>query len=469
MSLWNITEIEQALQLKEQISLREIEINSISIDSRDVKQGSLFFGIKGENYDGSDYAVSALQNGAELCVVSHYTTQDPSLKEKMILVPNVYNAMVDLAKYARKRCSGKVIAITGSCGKTSTKEMLGLVLSDYKTFVNPGNKNNLIGVPFSLCQVPEDSQFVVLEMGMNHSGELKELSQMVNPHIALVINVYPAHLQFFSSLIDIAMAKAEIFEGVTNSGHAVFIGDSEYSFILTDVAKNHHLTITTFGEKKKFGLEENCDIKLLSITNLNNNIGSSVVKIQNHSKTMEYEMPFHSKHLIMNSLALHGVLHVLNLSSTISLSHLSKFTPLNGRGKIHNLKDGTTIIDDSYNANPGSMKAGIANLAHYRQTRLIAIIGDMRELGIEEINLHKDLLDDLIFYNIDKVFTVGEIMQHLFTILPKEMQGISTLTSDEMTKQILNYIQPKDSILIKGSFSMKMNMILEAILTKEVL
>ena len=312
---------------------------------------------------------------------------------------------------------------------------------------------------------------------MNRPGELRQLSHLAQPHIAVVTNVYPAHLQFFDSVADIARAKAEIFEGVLPSGHGVFPGDSEYSSILADVARSHNLSITTFGEKKEFNGGKDCDIRLGEVacesyddsktlsdgSYVRMDSKSYLVKIHTHGKVIEYKTSFNSKHMIINSLAIAGVIQALDLNMQSSLGHLQKFTPLAGRGMVHHLRDDITLIDDSYNANPGSMRAGIANLANHRNGRLIAIIGDMRELGDSAIDLHKSLLDEFIAKKVDKVFTVGDLMSELFAILPEELQGVETNDAITMAKSILNHLQPRDSILVKGSFSMDMNRIVSVI------
>lgn len=457
MSLWTLTEIEQALKIKQNLPY-DIAIQSITIDSRDIQQDSLFLGLKGVNYNGSDYAIQALEKGANLCIVDHYPTQESSLREKMILVPDVYQAMISLAQYARQRFSGKLIAVTGSAGKTSTKEMLGLALSDYKTFINPGNKNNLIGAPFSLCQLPADCQFAVFEMGMNQPGELRQLSVLAQPHIAIIINVYSAHLEFFDSVADIARAKSEIFEGVLPKGCGIYFGDSPYSSIFKDIARRYNLNTIAFGEIKELN-----DIQLIDIVSNDSALGTSV-RINIHGKVIDYNMPSNTKHIIMNSLAIIGTLQALGLNLQGALNHLQAFTPLIGRGRVYQLKNNITLIDDSYNANPGSMAAGIANLTNYRDGRLVAILGDMKELGKEAIKLHKDLVNDLIACDVDKVFVVGELMSELFTILPKKMQGLATPDSLSMAQDILGYLQPRDTILVKGSFSMNMKHIINKLL-----
>jgi UDP-N-acetylmuramoyl-tripeptide--D-alanyl-D-alanine ligase len=351
----------------------------------------------------------------------------------------------------------KVIAVTGSAGKTSTKEMIALSLKNFGTVgATKGNLNNHIGLPLTICNAGNELDFCVLEMGMNHSGEISHLSKIAKPHIAIITNIGAAHLEFFDSIEDIALAKAEIYKGTTNDGWAIINEDNLYKDILKQQALLHKLNILTFGK------DSNSDIKLVSYETINH---KTKVKVSAFGEELSYFFnTIIGKHLIINSLASIAVAKILDLDIKSAINNLIVFKPIEGRGNASMLKNGMILIDESYNANPESVKASIISMINHKakNNRLILVLGDMRELGKESKKIHAELAAHI--ENIDLVYTVGEMMLEMHRELPQNIIGAHVDTAEEMAKIIINDLKDNDVILVKGSFSMNMITIVNSIL-----
>ncbi|CAL7962507.1 UDP-N-acetylmuramoyl-tripeptide--D-alanyl-D-alanine ligase [Alphaproteobacteria bacterium] len=468
-ALWDSWSISKALGIPLEA---DVVATDVVIDSRSVAHGALFIGLKGNVHNGSVFAVDAIRAGAVLCIVDHipydpYGYHDVNTS-KFIVVEDTHKALIQLARFARQRFHGKVIGITGSAGKTSAKEMLRFALSGVsgKVFANAGNRNNIYGLPLSLCQLPKDYEFAVLEMAMSHAGEIEELSELAKPHISLITNVYQAHLGSFKDVEAIAHAKAEIYEHATQGGYAIINVDGPYASFLQQKAKARNLHIVTFSQIAK------SDVKLVECSfNMNEILrseGSTVVKACYFSKMIEYVVGSIGENFVLNSLAVLATVVALGLNADKVMSHLSPFAALPGRGKISHLRRNIILIDDSYNANPASVKASINRLVHYKQKkgRLIAVLGDMKELGENAVRLHLELLHHIQNNKIDKFFAVGEHMNHLFSAMPDTIKGVATYTAKEAVPKVLEHIQAYDTVLVKGSFSMHMQHIVEEIISK---
>lgn len=455
--LWTAAEIAAITNGK---AAENFDIFGISIDTRTLKKGDLFVALKGEKTDGHDYAAAAIEKGAAGVLVS-YIPADVS-PEQVIVVDDVLKALEAMALHARRRGKAKIIGVTGSSGKTSTKEMLKTALSAAgKTHTTIGNLNNNIGMPLTLARLPADADFAVIEMGMNHTGEMTELTRLAQPDIVVITMIGSAHREFFKTLEDTAHAKAEIFTGMSKDG-IVFLNadDSQFSLLKKEAQKNGLTDI------RSFGVTAGDDISLLNVSQTTE---GSEVTAKAGEQTYTYTLRLPGRHQIQNSLGVIGILKALNVNMPDVLQALGQLFPLKGRGQrfqVACLEGMFTLIDEAYNANPESMQAAIRVLGSLTPTdggRRIAIIGDMLELGDETENIHKNLADDLIENGVERVYAVGPNSSAMFDILPKQMQGIKAMTSDELAKNIRAEIKAGDIVLVKGSFGSKMAKIIETL------
>lgn len=453
MALWNKRSLSEALAMP--IGY-DFEASGLSIDSRSIKPGDLFIGIKGEHMDGSVFAQQALEKGAIACLVNSGTVSGA----RIIAHADTTDALLRMAKYRRATLPSEsvVIGITGSVGKTSTKCMMDLVLSQFATtYSTHGNLNNHYGLPLSLASAPLAAQHYVIEMGMNHAGEIEYLSKITRPHIAVITNSAAVHLEFFHSVADIAYAKAEIYKGMEHNALAIINYDDANSPIFIAKAKEQELKIITFGESN------GADYQLLDYDSSG---ATTIVTYKSPHQTLNYSVAGKlGKHLALNSMAVFAVVGALGYDLQHAAQALHGFQALRGRGAVLELKQGITLLDDSYNASPASVQAALAVLSSHRRVngRVIAILGDMKELGESAKELHEKLADSVAANNIDLVCTVGEMMNALYNVLPEQLRLFHTNNSSEMAAKILPALLPGDVILVKGSFSMAMNKIVEAI------
>ncbi len=424
-------------------------VGKIVKDSRYIKNGDVFIAIKGDKFDGHDFVESAINNGAKYAIVNHFI---PNVDEnKLIVVPDTLQALNLIAKYVRDNSTAIFIAITGSCGKTSTKEMLKHTLSVFgKTYVTAGNLNNLIGLPFTLANMPMDTKFAVLEMGMNHTGEIDIMTKIVRPNIAVVMNVGVAHHEFFPTINDIAMAKAEIFHGFDKNSIAIINNHNCF-----DTLKNKALLYTN----NIFSFGESGDFFLKNYDNSSRNIVASI-----SDNIYSFSLNLYGKHQAINSLAVLGVVNLLELDINKAIKALSDMSPVDGRGVVYHLKfdcGKIYLIDDAYNANPNSMKAAIEVLGSSVinddvNARKIAVIGDMKELGDNSRILHEEILDDILKNRIDTVFCCGQNMKYLYQKLPKNINTIWCEDSLTLWNSIKNKFNHNDVVLVKGSLGSNM-------------
>lgn len=423
----------------------------IEIDSRKVQAGDLFIAIKGEHFDGHDYVADAFSRGAIAALVSHRL----EIAGNQLLVADTLKALEDLGKYNRARSNAKVIGITGSVGKTSTKEMLKLALSVHgKTYATTGNYNNHIGTPLNLANLPLDTEFAVFEMGMNHSGEIEHLTHMVRPHIALITGVEAVHLEFFTSVDEIARAKSEIFEDLTDDGIAIINADQPYFSAITP----HKIT---FGENKK------ADCRLIAYTPT---ISGCNISANICGTKLDYHLSATGKHWATISLSVLAVISALGLDIKKSAQALADFSEVEGRGRVEILNN-FLLINDSYNASPASMAAAFIKTNEVWKTQgekgqKIAILGNMLELGKNSPELHTKLAEKLLEQGFDKVYTAGSLMQNLYDALPPDLRAGHAPSATELFP-ILR-LQDGDVVLIKGSHGSKMYELAE-ILKKEKL
>ncbi len=456
-TLWNAVDAVDATGGK---GVSDWNATGVSIDSRTLRSGDLFVALSGPNFDGHDYVVDALRRGASASLISHR----PKGMNKGAPVLEVKDTFVGLNRLgiaARARAKGKIIAITGSVGKTGVKEAIAKLLSrQADVSYSLGGLNNQIGVPLSLARLPEQAEFGVFELGMNHAGELTELSRMVRPLVAVVTTVELAHLKFFSSLAEIARAKAEIFRGLEDGGIAILNRDNLGYEILKNTAISVGAKIVTFGSHQE------ADFKVNSFE-----LGSenSVVNASFENFELNYRLEIPGYHWVLNSLAVLAAIHCSGANVFDAAQSFRNVTPIKGRGSRQRVKAvGFTfeLIDDSYNASPASVKAALEVLTRIELNTLgrrLAVLGDMLELGSNSQNLHMELVNKILDNKIDLVFAVGPRMRDLFDTLPTHQQGHWSETSEELLTFLIPQLQSNDVVLVKGSLGVGMSLIVDGL------
>ncbi|MBO6716843.1 MAG: UDP-N-acetylmuramoylalanyl-D-glutamyl-2,6-diaminopimelate--D-alanyl-D-alanine ligase [Rhizobiaceae bacterium] len=439
-------------------------VTGISIDSRSLKPGEAFFAIKGDRVDGHDFASSAMGAGAGLLVVAE--AKLPALGRlamPMIVVPDVLEAMVAVGIAARARSKAKIIAVTGSAGKTTTKELLRVALAPSgKVHASDRSFNNHWGVPLSLARMPADTDYAIFEIGMNHAGEIRPLVRMVRPHVAIVTLIAAAHLGHFKNLDEIADAKAEIFEGVEKDGNALINRDDERWKLLEKKASAVGIEyVWGFGEHSR------AQFKLVDFAP---GEGGSTFTARIAGKDHAVTLAAPGRHMARNALAALGAASLTGADVDKAAAMLASFAPDAGRGRKHRLRHprGTfTLIDESYNANPASMRAAFELLAATpvgKNGRRIAVLGDMLELGDHSAKLHAGLAEPLAAAGVDKVLLGGPEMAVLDGKL-RETMAVEYLPSvDELEPAVLSAVRPGDVLMIKSSNGIGFARIVQALL-----
>ncbi len=460
-SLWTIDEVIEATggRLEGGVS---VPLNGVAIDSRAINQGDIFVAIKGDRTDGHEYAASALAAGAGVAIVSR---PDSAMAEAgpLLVVDDALVALEAMGRAARARSSAKVIAVTGSVGKTTTKDALKVALSACgQTHASVSSFNNQWGVPLTLARLPRTAEFGVFEIGMNHAGEIETLVDMVRPHIAIVTAIAESHLGHFASLSDIARAKAEIFSGVVAEGVAIINCDTEFFQLLRDAAQAQGIT-----DIRGFGESDGADIRLMRA---NLHADCSCVTADVRGQEVTYKLGAAGKHVVVNSLAVLAACEAAGADLAMCALALANIAPPSGRGVRHNLAtEGIrlTLIDESYNANPASMRAALEMLGASEPTgrgRRIAVLGDMLELGDHSDRLHGELIEPLESADVDAVFACGHAMNALWNKLPASKRGVYASTSQELIAPLLESVQDNDVIMIKGSLGSRMAPVVEAVI-----
>lgn len=442
--IWTAKQISQALNV---IFKSQDNFGKVHFNSQNITEGDIFIALEGGARDGHDFIYDAFNKKAGLIIVSQNIVKLP--KNKIIRVKNTFIALNDLARYKRHHSKACFIGITGSSGKTTTKEILGLILKHFgKTFVSRGNFNNHIGVPINLASISDLDKFVVIEMGMSSAGEISFLTKQVMPHIGLITSVSEGHLEFFDSIQKIADAKSELFEGLDSiSGVAILNRDiSTYMRCIKNINVLGIKNILTFGES----YFSNTRLISYSFTN------SGMVKLSYSifNKKLEIFMPSIPKHIAINFAAVFAVTHVLNINITQVVKILMTFKLSIGRGLIVKVKKNNkeyNVITDYYNANPESMKAGLKNLQRFKSTRKVAILGDMKELGKDTLKIHYSLVPYIVRSGVTNLFLVGNIISQISNYLPKNILVSYYKKTEDLIHVINRNIEGGEVILIKGS------------------
>ncbi len=436
-------------------------LTGVSIDTRTLQPGDLFVALAGDARDGHDFVRDALAKGAGGALVSTARAQELKDAGRLFAVPgDVLSGMRDLAKAARTRARGPVIAVTGSVGKTGTKEALRHVLSrQAPTHASVASYNNHWGVPLTLCRAPRDAFYGVYEIGMNHAGEIVPLTELVRPDIAVITTIAPVHLEFFRSLADIADAKAEIFEGIIPGGTAILPYDSP----LFERLKLHALG-SRAGRILSFGEGAGADIRAeaIAVTSEYSDVTVSVL-----GRKLAYRIGSPGRHTALNSLAVLATVFAAGGDVDAAAMSLIDLTPPAGRGErlvLGSEKVPLLLIDESYNANPASMRAALANLAMVKpKGRRIAVLGAMGELGPTGPQLHAELTDAIRAAHVDLVFAVGPLMKNLVEALPPAMIAAYSESSQGLLDAVEATVREGDAVMVKGSLSTRMGLVVTAL------
>lgn len=418
----------------------DIVINKISTDSRQVDEHSLFIALRGEHFDAHDFVADVAAKGCPLAVVDHLLQNVPA--EKQLVVKDTLEAYGKIGAYNRSQFKGTVIGLTGSAGKTTTKEEIAFLLSHFaKTYATTGNHNNQIGVPQSLCELDMDARYAVIEMGMSSKGEISHSVSLVKPDIAVVTNVYPMHIEFFPNFESIAHAKAEIFEGLpAQGGIAIINEDTNFADILKAEAIKHNAKIITFGK--------------------------------NTHPTDNFTTQEQGEQYLYNAWCALTVVQALGLDVNKAASYIKDFGALDGRGKHHTLAihgGKYTLIDDSYSGQPEAMKLGIEALDKSQtKGRKIVVLGKMAELGDTSKARHIEIGKLLANSSIDVVVGVCPEMKDMLAQLPANKQQYYFENKDQVADFLLNkLLQNNDTVLIKGArYSSKLYQVTEELLKK---
>ena len=430
----------------------DFAVTGIAFDSREIGDGDLFVAMPGTAHDGHDFLATAFERGAAGAIVSR------PIAEPHVLVADTAAALDALARASRRRAAAKIVGVTGSVGKTGTKEALAAALArtpGLRVHRSVKSYNNHTGVPLSLARLPADSDYAVFEMGMNHAGEIAALTRQVRPHVALVTTIAPAHIEFFPTGLDgIADAKGEIFQGLEPGGTAIIPFDSPQRDRLIAAARVHAATILTFG------MGEGADVRARDVID---NGDSSTVTATLPGVELCLTVGQAGAHWVSNALAVLAAVHALGADIGVAALALGDMEQLAGRGARLRIVAGAgeaLLIDESYNANPASMRATLAVLGN-QAGRKIAVLGEMRELGQQSAELHAGIADDVTAAGVEMVVLVGEAMTPLAQALEGRVALRHVADAATATTLLATLIAPGDAILVKGSNGVGLSSLVE--------
>jgi UDP-N-acetylmuramoyl-tripeptide--D-alanyl-D-alanine ligase len=434
------------------------EAHGVSIDSRTVKPGDLFVALEGPNRDGHGFVAMALEKGAAAALVARGVEgADPA---RLLVVKDTQAGLEALGAAARARTGARVCAVTGSVGKTSTKEALRHVLSAQgATHASEASYNNLWGVPLTLARMPAATRFGVFEIGMNHADEIRPLVAQVKPHAAIVTTVEAVHLENFPNIEGIADAKAEIFEGLREGGLAIINADNAFAARLAASAKAQGARIRSYGEHGE-------EAKLLSVALAP---GHSDVEARVLGRTLTFRYGAPGRHLVQNALGVLLMVDALGGDVEAAAASFASIEAVKGRGQRVTvaIPGGTfELIDESYNANPASMAAALALLGQSQpgpSGRRIAVLGDMLELGPESASMHAGLNAPVASAKADLAFASGPMMAHLWAALPVGIRGAYGPSSQDIAAAVAEAMRPGDVVMVKGSLGSRMAIVVDAL------
>lgn len=446
--LWTATALEDATLGKASSAFC---VGGVSLHSRQLNPGDLYVAIKGDRLDGHEFVADALVHGAGAALVSRKPA-GLAADAPLLVVENTQRALEDLGVVGRKRFGGKVLGITGSVGKTTAKELLRLAFGAIgSVHASGGSLNNHWGVPLTLAQMPSDAGYGIIEVGMNHYGEIRTLNSFVRPHLALITTIAPAHIEFFGSCNAIADAKSEIFESLMPGAPALLPADSEQFGRLAARARQAGVSnVLTFGGKG--------DARLITYTE---NDGIAAVEADILGSKVTFHLGAPGRHNAMGAVSALLAVAALGGDVLAAAAALADFAALKGRGARLDI-GGISVIDESYNANPASMAAALSLLAASKG-RKIAVLGDMLEMGEQAPALHAGLLDAVVASGVDAVFLCGPNMYALWEKLPVAIRGAFAADSAALAPRVAAMVQPGDTVLVKGSNGSRMRAVIDAL------
>lgn len=425
---------------------QDAEYSGVSIDTRTLKPGQLYLALRGEKFDGHDFIKNAFQAGAVGAIVSQDVPEGTTLK-----VANTRQALAELARFQRQQFPIPIVAVTGSCGKTTTKALLTSVFSQAgKVLSNVSSFNNDIGVPLTLLQLSPEHQYAITEMGANHAGEIAFLTHLVHPDVAIITNAAQAHLEGFGDLEGVACAKGEIFQGLGPHGVAVINADDAHADFWRQLAGSRRILT--------FGVDHPADVSARNIQL--NELGQARFDLVIGSQTAAVQLQLMGEHNIHNALAAAAAGHALGLSLSAIQAGLNAAAAEKRRLIEQRSPEGAVIIDDSYNANPLSMRAAIQLLAH-RSGERILVIGDMRELGENASQLHQQVGTEAKNHGIEQLYCYGDLTRHAATAFGKKAYFFAD--RNELIQAIKPHLREQVTVLIKGSNSMQMDRVVAAL------
>jgi UDP-N-acetylmuramoyl-tripeptide--D-alanyl-D-alanine ligase len=431
-------------------SITDWAATGVSIDTRSLATGDLFVALRGPNHDSHDFVSIALERGVPL-----------------LRVADTFAGLAALGSAARRRSNARIVAVTGSVGKTGTKEALRLALAACgPTFASAGGLNNHWGVPLSLARMPPEGAYGVFELGMNHSGEISGLARLARPHVAVITTVAPAHLGFFPSVEAIADAKAEIFLGLEAGGVAVLNRDNPHYTRLAAAAVR-----TGADEVVSFGTHRAATVRLLDCVL---EPRSSMIEASLPGFTVRVRLPVPGRHWVINTLAVLAAVRAIGADPRRAAEALNGLEELPGRGRRYELswRSGRlTLIDESYNASPAAVCAALAVLGATPLAlgaRRVAVLGDMLELGEATARLHRELAEPLAAAQVERVFLVGTAVAALYDALPESRRGGLWLTAGEAIPELLRFLRAGDVVMVKGSRGIGLDPIVERLRAESV-
>ena len=424
-------------------------------DSRKVEPGQLYVAIKGEKVDGHAYIQNALQQGAVAALVDH-VPQDLPADAPLLVVPSVEQALNQIGRYVRTETKAKVFAITGSSGKTTTKDMLYLALqSQVRTHRTPASFNSRWGLPLTLSAASESDQALILEMGMNAPGEIKNLTNIGLPDIAIITTINPAHIEKMKTLDQIAHEKGSIFGGLKAHGTAIIPSDvAERQILVEHAHQSQAENIILFGESP---------LSTYRLTRTVFTESGMTVSASLGDQAVTYNLSVQGKHFALNSLAVLAAVKAAGYSIEKAIEGLKAFKGASGRGEAKALQSGILLLDESYNANPGSMAAALEAFAERPiQGKKYLVLGQMGELGPDSARYHKALKEVVLKVHPEHVFTYGDSMTHLYAALKDELSVTHADQKDDIIKALKTVLKPGDALLIKGSNSLNLGEVAKA-------
>ena len=441
----------------------------VSIDTRTLAPGDLFVALK-DVRDGHEFVAQALEKGAAAALVDR-VPDGVAEDAPLLIVDDVLPALEDLGRAGRARTDAKVVAITGSVGKTSTKEMMRAALKGQgRTHAAEASYNNHWGVPLTLARMPRDTEFAVIEIGMNHPGEISPLAVMARPHVALITTIAAAHLEAFENIEGIAREKAAIFCGLEPGGTAVINADVGTAAILDEAARARAATVI------RFGTAESADMRLFDVTVHD---AATVGRAETAGEEFLFKVGTPGRHFALNALAVIAAAEAMGADRDVVVCDLGLWRPYKGRGTRETLvldaveeRMSIELIDDAFNANPTSMAAALEVLAAARvqndigrvsRGRRIAILGDMLELGPDEARMHRDIAKLPFMDQLQIIHCVGPRMKTLYDALPEAQRGRWTETAGELAAEAHRLVDAGDVILVKGSKGSRVSEVVTAL------